>query len=175
MFLYYTGADTVEQAQTQIQRSLGGNKSSTRIPNGALNNLFSNIPAAGKEEIIGVVLKNETGVAVSDVTIFADLPVGSDVQFLVSAVTLNSGVMEQLSNNQSIPYIGSLVDMTGAANTRTLAADLGIGEQIGLWIKIVAPQKIVPSCDQLYASYLANGIPSKEAVTEAATLKIEWS
>jgi len=179
MFFYYTGASDLEQPQPQIQRSLGGWKSNTVIPNDVLNNLFVDLSSIdlvnGDEAILAVVLKNELGVTASNVSIYADVPSGSGVQFFVSAVTLSSGKMEQIANNKSVPYFGSLVDMTGLSNKRTLISSLATGNAIGIWIRRVVTPGAAPTCDQLYDAYKTNGLPSEDPSVEATTLILEWS
>lgn len=179
MFLYYTGSVDLDQPQTQIQKSLGGYKSSTRIPNSFLNNLFSDVSRKdsmdGDEVIIGVILKNETGSTVSDVTIYADVPSGSISSFEVSAVTLNNGKIEQIPNNSSIPYIGTLTNMSGLSNQVTLISELENQASIGLWIRRKIAKQSNSGCDALYTDYKLNGIPSKESSTEEVGLIIGWN
>ena len=180
MFFYYTGAPDLEQPQTQIQRSLGGFKSSTRVPNDVLNNLFSDLSSndlsAGENQIIGLILKNEMGVSVSDVIIYCEPPADSNVKFFVSAVSVpSSGRIEQIANNDATPYFGQLLDMTGVMNARTLVNELADGDAIGVWIRRVVEPSSVQTCDQLYAAYLEDGLPSAEPPIMPTTIILEWS
>lgn len=180
VFFYYTGAAEVNQPQTQVQRSLGGYKSSTRVPNASLNSLFLGIGQKqrleGDEQIIGLILTNESGATITNLTMYATVPNGSPVTFQVAAVTLiDNNRIEQIPNNQASPYIGTLVEMTTIANIRTLAASLDNGASIGVWIRRTVTAQAVQTCDQLYDDYVANGLPPEEATTETATMVLEWT
>lgn len=179
VFLYYTGAAEPNQAQTQIQRSLGGYKSSTRVPNASLNSLFQGIGQKqsheGDEQIIGVIVTNESGASISNLSIYTTVPSGSDTTFQVAAVTLvDNNRIEQIANNQASPYVGTLVEMTGLANKRTLAASLANGTSIGVWIRRTIQKQTTKTCDQLYDDYVANGLPSNDQYVEIANMVFEW-
>lgn len=180
VFLYYTGAQEVNQPQTQIQRSLGGFKSSTRVPNASLNSLFQGIGQRqlqeGDEQIIGLIMTNESGAAISNLSIYATVPNGSSTTFQVAAVTLiDNNRIEQIANNQASPYVGTLVEMTSLANKRTLAASLANGASIGVWIRRIIQKQTNRTCDQLYDDYVANGLPSEDPTVEIATMVLEWT
>jgi hypothetical protein len=180
VFLYYTGAAEPNQPQTQIQRSLGGYKSSTRIPNASLNSLFQGVgqrqSQEGDEQIIGVILTNESGATITNLSLYATVPVGSNTTFQVAAVTLiDSNRIEQIPNNQSTPYVGELVEMTTLANKRVLSASLANGASIGVWIRRTIPKQTAQTCDQLYDAYKASGLPSEDPTVEIATMVLEWT
>lgn len=178
VFLYYTGAPEVNQPQTQIQRSLGGNRSSTRVPNNDLNALFTSVSKQelekGAKQIIGVVLSNESGAEINDITLYATVPDGSTTKFFVAAVTLSGNKIEQIPHNNSTPYVGTLVDMTGVGNIRTLAASIPDGGAIGLWIQRVIEKVTPATTDELWTDYQQNGLPSDEPITEDITMVFQW-
>lgn len=180
VFFYYTGAQEPNQPQTQIQKSLGGYRSSTRIPNASLNSLFQGISQKqtqeGDEQIIGVVLTNESGATITNLSIYATVPSGSQTTFQVAAVSLiDNNRMEQIPNNSASPYIGTLVEMTTLSNRRTLISTLPNGGSIGLWIKRTIPKQSSQSCDDLYNSYVASGLPSTEQIDENVIMVLEWT
>lgn len=180
VFFYYTGAQEPNQPQTQIQRSLGGYKSSTRVPNASLDSLFQGVSQRqlqeGDEQIIGIILTNESGATITNLTIYSTVPNGSPVTFQVAAVTLvNDNRIEQIPNNQASPYVGTLVEMTSIANRRTLSASLANNASIGLWIRRTVAKQSVKNCDQLYDAYVASGLPSEDPTVENATMVLEWT
>ena len=74
MKLYYTGAPIKNIPQGNPNQSLGGFKSSTLVPNARKNALFSDISMEqyneGDRELRGLILKNETGAVVSNITAY---------------------------------------------------------------------------------------------------------
>lgn len=74
MKLYYTGAPIANMVQENPNQSLGGCKSSTGVPNGRKNSLFSDIATEqlnnGDRDIRGLILKNETGNTVNSITAY---------------------------------------------------------------------------------------------------------
>ena len=74
MRFYYTGAINFDGSQENQNASLGGYKSSSFVPNSRKNALFSEISYQeqknGSDEIRGVVLKNETGATINDLSLY---------------------------------------------------------------------------------------------------------
>lgn len=177
MFFYYTGSVDLDQPQPSPLSSLGGYKSSSRVPNDDYNNLFSDSGYSdevdGAENVIGIVLKNELGATKTNITLFVDVDVADTTKYYVAAVTMPQGIMETINSTTSKPYLGAFVDITGVANRATLSASLENGGLIGLWIKRVIPKKESTTCDALYQNFLQNGVEDDESLM-ASTFVLGW-
>lgn len=143
MQLLYTGASIYNQAQTKKEYSLGGFVSSTVIPNSQLGNLFSMVSKYMIEndlfDIIAVVLKNDSLDKNYNINIWFEPPTGNHCDFEIAPVALSQDsngyyYMEQLSNNQSLPYNAIFYSCNGQINAMDIG-DLDSLEMMGLFIK----------------------------------------
>ena len=156
MRLFYTGATALDRPQENPNISLGGFKSSTVIPNGRKNALFSDIDYVQKHEglfdIRGVVLKNETGAQVANITLYFDPDPNPTATYEIIAVTVAAnGSMESINDGKSLPYVGTFVSATGVANKVTLATTLADKGLIGLWVKRTIVKQNHATCEELEA------------------------
>jgi hypothetical protein len=112
--LYYTGASTPDIPQTDSQKSLGGHISSTVVPNGKLNELFSEVSMAysslGKEEYICLAVKNDSQQSLLDLKItsilsnnvgYPDFASEYEIGF---SIPNSKGEIEKIPNKESAPY-----------------------------------------------------------------------
>lgn len=168
MRLFYTGAQVKDASQSNPLQSLGGFVSSSVVPNNKLNSLFPNLDSndlsEGLEDIIGVVLKNETGATVTNLRIFAELIPDNNAKFELAAVSLNSnGFMELVNDRKSLPYLGTFYDIMDVVNERVISASFDNNEMIGLWIKRIVEKTKPKTCDELYESF-GDEIDTKETL-----------
>ena len=144
-FYYTTTAGTEEEGYSRQEpdRSLGGFRSSTPVPNGQLNILFGDISKyteeQAKDEYIALILKNETGGDVIDINVWFDFPEDSYSTFDIAAVTLNvdsegRNYMENVPNYTSAPYYSIFVGADGEGNKQNIG-DLVDDAEVGIWIK----------------------------------------
>lgn len=146
-FYYTTTAGVAEQGYTrpQPERSLGGFRSATPVPNGAFNSLFGDISMytvfQNQNECIGLILKNETGSNVENVFIWFNFPEDSYSKFQIAAVDLNTDsqdrkFMEDIPTINSIPYYSTFVDAEGEDNKADIGS-LPVGGEVGIWFRRV--------------------------------------
>jgi hypothetical protein len=144
MQILYTGTPTPAGQQTDPLKSLGGFVSSTPIPNGSMNAIF---PPISRDHIKKrttdvrlIVLKNETGSAITGITVYSTR--GDYSSYLMAAVTpghntkLNCDEYELIVNGHSLPYQAVLTSCEGSDNAIAIAS-LAAGASIGLWIQRV--------------------------------------
>lgn len=144
MFLYYTSltAEGIEQVSPYL--SLGGFKSASKVDNGMLNNMFSDISLhsisnKNQNRYIGLVLKNETAAPLTNVKMWFEHPADSYsiLKMDVIDMALNSaGVlqMESIRTINSKPLYADFVEAT--VDSKYDVGGLAVGEQIGVWIEM---------------------------------------
>lgn len=141
MRLYYTGADVLDTPQTSAEKSLGGFRSSTMVPNGGLNVLFSDISykmlGDKPTEVRALVLKNTGAEVVINVSLYTENQ--ADVPFSkieIAPVSLVNGEMERVSGGKTLPFdVIDWYDLEGESEAAILVAELEVGESIGIWIR----------------------------------------
>jgi hypothetical protein len=143
MLYLYTGATTPGAVQNDIDLSLGGNVSSTPIPN-SLDNLFDDISWMAIEnrsvETKAYVIANNTNVDVDNYTIGYTYPANAIFKLEIAPVTLAGGTtMEKIGDSSSSPYYATFVEanidpahsINNSQNLGTIAA----GTSLGIWIR----------------------------------------
>lgn len=155
MRLFYTGASLKDGVQNSPHSSLGGFVSSSVVPNGKANALFPDLDLQdlndGLEDIIGVVLKNETGATVTNLRVYSVENTDNYGTFELAAVSVNSnGSIEIINDRKSLPYTGTFFNIVGVANERVLVASLDNDAMIGLWIRRIVAPVTQPTCDELF-------------------------
>lgn len=113
MLLFYTGSDSPSTEQKLPEKSLGGYVSSSIVPNGLINNVFSsftNSDVQNKESLVRVLaLKNLTGADISSISIYPIIDPSSYITIQLGVAQpffdLN-GIenYERLSTSSSLPY-----------------------------------------------------------------------
>lgn len=122
MMIYLTGASaslakSVENPQSDVNKSLGGYISSTPVPNAAINSLFDLISSYTLEkkqkETIAIGLINQLDVAVKDVEIKIVTDVDNVAVFKVAAVSVGpTYLMEQIANRYQEPMSAEFYDVS---------------------------------------------------------------
>jgi len=140
MRLFYTITSGVDQIQPKPSNSLGGFRSSSPVPNGTFSNLFGEISKltvqrGDRPQYIGLILRNETGAAVTNVEIWFDYPEGAYSTFRIAAVALTAnGQMEDVPNSYSKPLNATFFEANGSANLVGVG-DIAQDGQLGIWIE----------------------------------------
>jgi hypothetical protein len=171
--LYYSGSRTYLGIQGKKELSLGGFPSSTVIPNDQQNNLFSSITQYAIQnelrEVIAIILKNESDSELSNIEFYFDAPENAIGKFQIAAVALsldskNQYAMEEIGNNQSLPYSAEFHEATGIENAVSLGP-LGANKMLGLWIKREIDATIKTD-DEMWTDYINETvILNKETVS----------
>ena len=111
MKLLFSGAKHYLSAQNDVTMSLGGFMSSTRLPNGRLNSLFSDISIYGKmigsKECIAFYLLNDTNEEIKNLTLEQIKPKDSNCNFIWGAVMPTQGEkiqIELIGSMKEEPY-----------------------------------------------------------------------
>jgi len=180
MYFYYTGAKQYLGQQGKKEYSLGGFVSQNRISNNEIGNLFSQVSLYDIEKklrnIIGIVLKNESGVDISDLRLWFESPANAYCKFEVAAVALakdskNQYYMEELANNESLPYNATFHSANGQSSS-VLIGDLVADGMIGLWIKRTVDK------DGITALFTDSAIKTRTTslpVQEDVMLQLSWN
>lgn len=144
MYLYHTVITENEAEQLTTALSLGGFKSSSRVVNSKNGNLFPDISNMtitnyNQNQYIGLVLKNETGVAQTNVEFWFEYPNKCYSNMKVAAVDMvldsnNFLQMEHISSINEKPLNAEFFEANGGTN-KVLIGDLAINEQVGIWIE----------------------------------------
>lgn len=184
--LYYTGSLKGGTEQTNFAKSTGGYISSTKVPNGNFNNLFSSLSLYGinniKEElidfeIIGLGLKNISSNILKNVTFWVEKEDNSVGDFYIGIVEIsedaNGQYIERIPNRNSLPYYAEFHDINGI-NKKVNIGDLAGNKVLGLWIKRIIPKDKIEnqfSNQILYNNFKAE---QKNLKKEIIHFKIEW-
>jgi len=154
ILLQYTGADSFLTPQTEAFKSLGGLISSTVIQNDVLNNLFSDVTNYGLQKASSdtkcIAIKN-TGVAITDLTIYYEAPVNSLFDYFIGAVSptvndCNESVFEQLQNSESSPYYCTFYNPSTEL-TKVNVGNIAANGYLGLFIKRKFKQSVIDNTD----------------------------
>lgn len=153
MILYYSGAQTPNTPQPDYEKSLGGFVSSSPVPNGGINSIFSNISQLtleeGAVETRAIFLKNTTGVALN-LNLWLEYLADTGMKFEVAFVEPNEqGGMEAIITSKHIPYNAAFLEPVA---TDPVELALGIDELLGIWIKrTVTSRSFTP--DELFEAF----------------------
>jgi len=183
MKLYYTTVGQQDLVQQRKEYSLGGFKSASPVQN-SLGNLFSQLSTLSEErllsEYIGLMLWNDSGSDVENITLWFEYPVDDLLaetnlcKFEISATVLDSNnKMEHIENLNNKPFSAEFYEANGKDNEVGLGALLN-GEGIGLWVKrSIIKERIAlkKDNDTLNANYDSNLEP---IYVEDVKLKIDW-
>lgn len=142
MELYYSGASVNGATQHDPWLSLGGRVSSSRVPNGAKNNVF---PTITKQDVTGntvagrlLVLKNTTGGAVSNIKIWvsdSEQYCQYELAVLLPATVDGSPMFEKIhSATGELPYQGVFTRNTSEGEAITITS-LANNACVGIWLK----------------------------------------
>ncbi len=144
MRFLYSGATAYLLPQNNPSLSLGGYVSSSIVPNGRLNGLFSDgshkSAKFGSVETKALILENETGSTANDITFGYQYSIDPDFKIEVAIVTLsNNQTMEQLQSIRDTPYYGTFheanVDPDNDIDNRLSLGDMTAGMRLGIWIR----------------------------------------
>lgn len=138
MRFYYTTPVEEGYTQNRADLSLGGFRSANPAPNASPRNLFSDVSIysirTNRPEYIGLVLRNETGVAVT-ATLHFTYPENCQMVYAVAAVDLNAdGQMEHIDTPYQAPYFAEFYEANGEANAVDLG-EMAANESMGIWLR----------------------------------------
>lgn len=144
MKLYYTVSSASEAVQVKPHLSLGGYKSQSQVTNSQFGNMFSEVTPTtisnfNQNQYIGLVLKNDSIIDVTNVEIYFTFPTGCYSILRLAAVDMvadSAGTlqMEHIDNQFSKPLNATFYEASGSAN-KVDVGDLDAGTQIGIWIE----------------------------------------
>lgn len=187
MILLYTGAGTSNTPQINAEKSLGGFVSSTPVPNGRLNNIFSDLSKSGildqRKEIRLIALKNTTGAIVNGVTVYTNKGTSSSILSIAavaSAVDSCSNIVfEKVQDAQTLPYQATLALHEGSGAALSVGT-MQINQVIGIWIyrdiDLTKFPQLVKQDTPLTCSALATILENQETETgEEVQLLINWT
>lgn len=112
MKLFYSGSGSLDEPQMNPEKSLGGFRSSTVVPNGRINSMFNNFSSLAIQEKTvetkAFFIKNTFSHPVKNILVYATYPENPYVDFQLAAVEGNE--MEKLSSSNDIPYYAEFFD-----------------------------------------------------------------
>lgn len=142
MYLFATVNTGYNNPQPNIDRSLGGFKSSTALANDDFSNLFDEISVttirSGRDEYRAIVIKNQFAEKVNRVTIKLTKPDHSMCKYRM-AIGKMDGVnkygqkfMENLAAPNNKPFMATFIDMEEGVILEV--GDLEPQQEIGIWV-----------------------------------------
>lgn len=186
--LYYTTVTEYNQSQPSIYKSLGGYKSSSMVKNDSYSNLFDELSlmsssSMGKDQYIGLVLKNEGNEIASGIQLWFE-PINEDMlycKFELAAEQMSldkdgNPQMETIETIYNKPFYAQFYSAT--MEDKVTIGDLNPNEEVGIWIKrIVLKDRVKEDYNDLYEKD-----PSSEnryckkvkKQEESMNLQIEW-
>lgn len=109
---FYSGSGSLDEPQMNPEKSLGGFRSSTVVPNGRINSMFNDFSSLAiqenKVETKAFFIKNTFSNPVRNILVYATYPENPYVDFQLAAVEGNE--MEKLSSSNDIPYYSEFFD-----------------------------------------------------------------
>lgn len=175
MRFYYTTSISTDSVQGRPDLSLGGYRSSNVVPNNTLNNLFGDVSIysiqSKKDEYVGLILRNDTGIDVTNVKLWFNYPTNCQVIYSIAAVTLTNGWMEHIESCYQSPYYATFHEANGEANAVDLG-DLDSGDVIGVWIKKTIDSSAI-NAQYSDDNLKVNGSPVEE--DESIGIVMSWS
>lgn len=182
MELFYTVSSQEGNVQSKPTNSLGGFCSSSKVPNGSLENLFSEISVYGLQnpqaEYIGLILKNTWG-QVTSLSFWMNVPGNSMCKFKIAVVSLTeNGEMEMIPSVNSKPLYAEFEE-TSQQNplVLTLEEPFEKGQMLGLWLERTINTEVPEvkdrnNCEILYQMFKNNQSWTKE---ETVSLNIDFN
>ena len=169
MKLYYSGASNFEDSQFDINKALGNYISSDELPNDRLGATFRSVTSLVKsrndKQVFMLILKNTTGSAVTNVTIFTTYPQDGESNDIgkykvelafVTPTTDGDGnpVFEKIASSNSLPLTGSFAEYNRTANEIDIGS-INDGDSVGIWFKatLVPANNVVLTDQQLYDNF----------------------
>lgn len=141
--LYYTGAGAFNEKQEDPSQSLGGNISSSIVPNDFLNNIFGEASflsrANNRDETIALALKNEFSQDIAIIEVWAEWenPNNRTSVIKLGAIEVDSDgcggfTVQNIPSKYSKPYGVNLYDIRGESNKVNIGG-LAVDEYVGLY------------------------------------------
>lgn len=180
MILYYTGANRFSGEQSNPLLSIGDYLSSSTV-----TRLFGDISYISlnkrKEEFVGIILKNTTGSAVTNVTLqyaysIADATLRmSKIEVCAVAVANSAEKVEKLPDNFQSPtqYGGTWYEAT--ASPLTLTSNFPATSMILLWFKRSVPSGFKVPADLTDAELQTYYDTIKTNLTEGVDITINYT
>lgn len=114
MRIFYSGAKKQGDIQVDISKSLGGILSSTEIPNGRINNIFSDLSFTSKtnnyKETKAIFLQNKTTSNIANVVLYVLYGENNESIVQIAAVKPLNNEIEKIRTSKDIPYQASFYD-----------------------------------------------------------------
>lgn len=186
MVLYYSGADRAAMAQNQPEKSLGGYISSSLIPNGIINAIFSTISKSVAEKQTRdtrlIVLTNTTGSICHDVKIYIEQTPDTVSNIKMAAVSpatdsCSNLFFELIPSADALPYQATLSLHNGVDNAIDVG-DLAVGETIGIWLsREIIPEEFpsTKGLSQDAINEMYNQLNGNFLTEDESNLKIDWN
>lgn len=166
--IYYTINTKFAAPQSFSFKSLGGFMSSTRVPNGSINNVFGSLSLdelkRNSFRIIGLIFKNEFNTPLKDIRIYFE-KIKSAPYFKykvgLSSVNINEKKeksIELLSNKESLPYSVSNFYEPTLDDPLSLSQEIAKESYVGIWLKREFDKEIFDnymSDEAIYDRFLA--------------------
>ena len=182
MELFYTVSSQQDAIQNKPELSLGGYCSGSKVPNGSLSNLFSEISSYAmqnpKAEYIGLVLKNTTDTPISELSFWMNVPEDSICKFRIAIVEMSkNGLMETIPSVNSKPLYAEFYETSETDKIElSLQEAIPVGGGIGIWIERTLNMesdqiKNRNNCDYLFKMFEKN---EKWPTEETIQLKISF-
>ena len=160
---WYTGADKYNESQPDKDKSLGGFKSSSPVPNDVVSNIIGEVSEYGIynnfTDTHAIIIENVSGTTMTDVkTYFNDTATNKYIKTFIAVVELTENTscspttysMEKIPNSRSRPTFATFHEPTSQA-TEVVIGDIPAGKMLGVWIRseLVDGLRDLTTCDNL--------------------------
>ena len=158
MRFLYTGASAFLKPQNNPSLSLGGFMSSTVLPNGRMNSLFSDGSYFGSKygnvETKALILENESGVAVNNLKLGYKYTGNLDFMIEVAFVTLQAPdfqQIEKIGNVREMPYYASFIEanIEGLIDNSAALGTMVPSGKLGVWIRRTQMRQSSKPCSEI--------------------------
>lgn len=178
MRLFYTVASSEDAQQSSPLLSLGGFRSSSLVPNGSFNSLFSDISTYSIQknlvEYIGLILQNTFDKPVNSISIWIPKIESNFCKFRLSVVELDSkGEMEMIPSINSKPVYAEFYE-TSEEDKFEMPNILQPGDMLGLWIERSFDEESEEFLMRGNCDYLYEMIDKKPKYSEGSSIKVSF-
>ncbi len=182
MKLLYTGASQANEEQKDPSKSLGGYISSTLVPNGVLQSIFSAASLLSiqqkKKEVRLIALHNESTIIASNLILTFKLDEDTICDYKIAIVVpsldnCNNPSFERIDSGNSLPYYAEFNTINN--NEAIELPDLNANSYFGIWLMREYNESAteIKSCTVIQEEFDS---PESTEISKEETLemKISW-
>lgn len=176
---FYSGAKNLDEAQLSPEKSLGGYRSATVVPNGRINSMFNDFSCLtvreGFQETKAFFIKNTFDFVVNNILLYATYPEKPKVDFQIAAVKGDS--VELLKSSIDEPYYLDFFDL----RVSFAYSDLSVLDTFEVGEVVDIEGTSVPVLDGKRSTFMVSAVKAfetssqyKAIIIDETTLRLEY-